>query len=118
MPDVLLGLICVPQLVLQSYEQTMLVGMPAKNIFSSQYRLFSLTLFFNDFLSSAAVFFSKSTFSKNYFRITITEYQTIWIQIRLNVLLGLIWVQTVCKDFQQSTVAHAIKAFFFSQYRF
>ena len=26
-----------------------------------------------------------------------------WIQIRPNILLGLIWVQTVCKDYQQMT---------------
>ena len=26
-----------------------------------------------------------------------------WIQIRSDILLGLIWVQTVCKDYQQTT---------------
>ena len=29
--------------------------------------------------------------------------QTVWIQIRSNILLGLIWVQTVCKGYQQTT---------------
>ena len=29
---------------------------------------------------------------------TLLEYQTVWIQIRSDVLLSLIWVQTVCKD--------------------
>ena len=31
------------------------------------------------------------------------EYQTFWIKIRPDVLLGLIWVQTVCRDHQQTT---------------
>ena len=30
------------------------------------------------------------------------QYQTVWVQIRPDVLLGLIWVQTVCKSYQQS----------------
>ena len=29
--------------------------------------------------------------------------QTVWIQIRPNILTGLIWVQTVCKGYQQTT---------------
>ena len=29
--------------------------------------------------------------------------QTVWIQIRPNILTGLIWVQTVCKGYQQAT---------------
>ena len=29
--------------------------------------------------------------------------QTVWIQIRSDILLGLIWVQTVCKGYQQTT---------------
>ena len=33
-----------------------------------------------------------------------SECQIDWIQIRPEVLLGLIWVQTVCKDFQQTTL--------------
>ena len=32
------------------------------------------------------------------------ECQTVWIQIRPNVLSGLIWVQTVCKSYQQTTL--------------
>ena len=32
-----------------------------------------------------------------------SECQTDWIQIRPDVLLGLIWVQTVCKSYQQTT---------------
>ena len=29
--------------------------------------------------------------------------QTVWIQIRPNILLGLIWIQTVCKGYKQTT---------------
>ena len=29
--------------------------------------------------------------------------QTVWIKIRPNILSGLIWVQTVCKGYQQTT---------------
>ena len=31
------------------------------------------------------------------------RYQTVWTQIRPNVFSGLIWVQTVCKGYQQTT---------------
>ena len=34
-----------------------------------------------------------------------SECQTVWIQIRSDILSGLIWVQTVCKDYQQTTLA-------------
>ena len=46
--------------------------------------------------------FFKLTFQKNLSGIQ-SECQTIWIQIRHNVLSGLIWVQTVCKGYQQMT---------------
>ena len=32
-----------------------------------------------------------------------SECQTVWIQIRPDILSGLIWVQTVCKGYQQTT---------------
>ena len=32
-----------------------------------------------------------------------SECQTIWTQGKPNVLLGLIWIQTVCKVYQQNT---------------
>ena len=40
-------------------------------------------------------FFSKSK-KKN-----LSECQTVWIQIRPYILQGLIWIQSVCKDYQQ-----------------
>ena len=33
-----------------------------------------------------------------------SECQTDWIQIRLNILLGMIWVQTACKSYQKMTL--------------
>ena len=33
----------------------------------------------------------------------LSECQTVWIQIRTDILSVLIWVQTVCKDNQQTT---------------
>ena len=38
-----------------------------------------------------------------------SECQTVWIQIRTDSLSGLIWVQTVCIGFQQTTVVPASK---------
>ena len=32
-----------------------------------------------------------------------SESQTVWIQIRPDILVGLIWVQTVCESYQQAT---------------
>ena len=31
-----------------------------------------------------------------------SERQTVWMQIRPNIKSGLIWVQTVCKHYQQT----------------
>ena len=31
------------------------------------------------------------------------QCQTVWILIRPDILSGLIWVQTICKDYQQTT---------------
>ena len=46
-------------------------------------------------------------FSKYIFLIFFQEYHqchTVWIQIRSTILLGLIWVQTVCKCYHQMTL--------------
>ena len=34
---------------------------------------------------------------------TLSECQTVWIQIKPHIMLGLIWVQTDCKGYQQLT---------------
>ena len=47
-------------------------------------------------------FFKIIFFEKFFFSGIPSEYQTVWIQIRPDVLLRLIWVQTFCKDYQQT----------------
>ena len=54
---------------------------------------------FHAFLSSAD-FFQNQLFGKILSGIPL-ECQTVWIQIRPDKMSGLIWVQTVCKDYQQ-----------------
>ena len=47
------------------------------------------------------IFFLNKLFQKMF-----QEYhqcQTVWIEVRLDILLGLVWVQTVCKGDQQMT---------------
>ena len=41
---------------------------------------------------------------KNSIRNTISMCQIVWIQIRPDILSGLIWVQTVCKSYQQTAL--------------
>ena len=53
------------------------------------------------FLSSAD-FLKINFFEKNISGIP-SECQTVWIEIRPNILYGLIWFQTVCKGNQQTT---------------
>ena len=53
-------------------------------------------------LLSSADFFSKSTFSKNSFRSAICV-KLFKLHIRTDILPVLIWVQTVCKGYQQTT---------------
>ena len=40
---------------------------------------------------------------------TPPECQIIWIQIRSHVLSGLIWVQSVCKSYQQTALGDRVK---------
>ena len=54
------------------------------------------------FLLSEDFFFKINYLKKNLSGIP-SECQTVWIQIRPDVLSGLIWVQTVCKGYQQMT---------------
>ena len=69
---------------------------------------------FHAFLLSGGVFWGvlKLTFLKNSFRIP-SECQTDWIKIRpdilsnlikSDILSSLIWVETVCKGYQQTTL--------------
>ena len=47
-------------------------------------------------------FFKNELFQKNLSG-TLFQCQTVWIQFRTDIMSVLIWVQTVCKDYQQTT---------------
>ena len=51
--------------------------------------------------------FVRIFFKINFFEKIISgipsEYQTDWIQIRPDISSGLIWIQSVCKDYEQKT---------------
>ena len=64
-------------------------------------KLFACWVIFQAFLSSAD-FFQNQLFQKILSGIP-SECQMVWILIRPDVLSGLIWVKTVCKDHQQTT---------------
>ena len=59
-------------------------------------------------LMSSADFFGIN-FLKKETSGTLSERQTAWIQIRTDILLPLIWDQTVCKGYQQITKVAASK---------
>ena len=54
---------------------------------------------FASFFVVCGFFFLNILFHKNLSGIP-SECQTVWIQIRPDKMLGLIWVQTVCKGYQ------------------
>ena len=70
--------------------------------------MFSLNSFafwvrnFSCFSGRLLTFFQNQIF-QNILSGTLSECQTVWIQIRTNIMLVLIWVQTVCKGYQQTT---------------
>ena len=65
---------------------------------------------FHAFAVVCRLFFLKLAFCKKFFQqlSTLSECQTVWIQIRPNILLGLIWVQTVWEGYKQTTKVTAI----------
>ena len=56
------------------------------------------------FLSSADFFKINFFEKKKKISGTPSEFQTVLIQIRPDILSGLIWVQTACKGYQQTTL--------------
>ena len=56
------------------------------------------------FFSSVDFILKLNFFSKKNLSGIPSECQTVWIQIRPDVLSGLIWIQTVCKGYQQTTL--------------
>ena len=59
-------------------------------------------------LMSSADFFQNEPFRK-ILSGTLSECETVWIQIRTDILSVLMWVQTVCKGYQQTTKVAASK---------
>ena len=55
------------------------------------------------FFSPLLIFFQNQLFRKILSEISVM-CRTVWIQIRTDVLSGLIWVKTVCKGYKQMTV--------------
>ena len=55
-------------------------------------------------LLSSADFF-KISFSRKIPSGTLSGCQSVWVQIRTDILSVLIWVQTVCNGYQQKTKA-------------
>ena len=53
-------------------------------------------------LLSSADIFQNYYFQKSLSE-TLSGCQTVWTKIRTDIMLVLIWVQTVCKDYQQTT---------------
>ena len=50
---------------------------------------------------SLVIFFKINFFFEKILSGIPLECQTVWIQIRPDILSGLVWVQTVCKGYQQ-----------------
>ena len=50
------------------------------------------------------LFFCKINFFEKFFRVYHQSFQTFWIQIRPDILSGLIWIQTVCNCYYQTTL--------------
>ena len=74
----------------------------SKNLIPEKYKhLLTLCM-----LDSFLCFLSSADFFKIFqiiFSGTLSVYQTVWIQVRTDILSVLIWAQTVCKGYQQKT---------------
>ena len=60
-------------------------------------------------LSLLSADFFKIIFFEKFFQELLSESQTVLIQIRADILSVLIWVQNVCKGYQQTTKVAASK---------
>ena len=83
-----------------------MIGLSASRSFKRLFIALILRMLgkFSRFFWSSADFFSKSLFKKILSGIP-SECQTVWIQIRPDILSGLIWVQTVYDGYQQTALA-------------
>ena len=69
--------------------------------FKAGHILFVYWEIFHAFMPSAD--FLKMNFFEKFFQ-ECHQCQTVWSQIRTNILCGLVWVQIVCKRYQQTTL--------------
>ena len=73
-------------------------------IFVKKRILISFCIFQYCFYYSSTLYFCAIFYSLHAGSFSIpSECQTVWIQVRPDILSGLIWVQTVCKGYQQMT---------------
>ena len=90
----------------QSTDHLMCVNIPAEYFTSyreeksKKYSIVSAYWVIMHFFLSSADFFQNQLFEER----KPSECQTVWIQIRPEVLSGLIWIQIVCKGYQQTTL--------------
>ena len=64
--------------------------------------LFACSVSFHSSFCRLLICFKISLFNKAISR-TLSECQAVWIQIRTDILSVLVWVQIVCKGYQQAT---------------
>ena len=64
--------------------------------------LFVCSVIFHDFFLLSADFSQNYFFFQNIHSGTLSDCQMVWIQIRIVIMSFLIWVQTVCKGYQQT----------------
>ena len=71
----------------------------AKKCFLISFWIFQYCFYYSFILYYCAIF---NSLNAGFFSISL-GCQTVWIQIRPDILSGLVWVQTVCKGYQQMT---------------
>ena len=82
--------------------QQMILAKQFLSISQRNFRILTLRRLgnFSRFFVVCLFFFQNQLFQKSISGIP-SECQTVWIRIRPDLLSGLIWVQTVCKGYQQ-----------------
>ena len=85
-----------------SFLSHLLLFLEEKNASNCINSLQPWKFYINPFLLSAD-FFKINFYEKNILEIQ-SDCHTVCIQIRPNILSGLIWVQSVCKGYQQTTL--------------
>ena len=70
-----------------------------EKVYIDHHQLLEYCFYYSFILYYCAIFYSLDA---GFFSIP-SGCQTVWIQIRPNILSGLIWVQTVCNGYQQTT---------------